>query len=1244
MEHLGETTRALGDVIAHMYTPADEGYKAVVGYRAVQEEGFTGYVNHLREALVKGVIADAAAWQRQVRALDDHVQRFKAARLRYDYYSKKVDEIRTGLSAAAEKGKDLTQLHDRLQRNLIKLDEVKLEYDRASKDTCSALNKAWQERIPILTALLTRLVRFEESKHSHCLSQAFGLSQLLGTSAAAAAAALEAAWVGSNGGVRTGAGDAEAYLPMDAVKHHEGPLLRKGTVMKTKIYCRLVGSLLHAYDFSDENCSASATGCNHGAVLLEPRAVYDVTGVENAGEAAFRETSISSFFNCSTSTGAVYDVTGVENAGEAAFRVQVDGGKELLLAALTPEEGPAWGEALARAASWDAQACLAHMSQPACMRAAEQAKCAAETLREHALARCGVFTSLALAKYSHMMMLEDTPIVKSYVVHRVPPVGAPIRNPLSCSNHLFARACPNPPSDRCAAGAAAATAAQLKCALQPYCKDPPHTCVTVAHTTFQCCVLQPPSDHRGAAAAAAATAAAATAAAAAAAAAAQLKHAPPSDHRAADAAAAAAVAAQLKRAVQTFREEARARRGDPSLPEVERALGVTAALARPSPPPPPGMPPPLEPPQRLSLTAGTAPPRQGAVSLGGSLKTSGSAFFARGAAAEVAAARDGGDRGGASSGNGVPAAEEAETRRGIVRRLTGLSPFNRHSGGGGSTKDMASSTAIAGTVYAASGGGGGVSLSRRSSESTGGSGAVTACISPVARTESVATVSAAAPPLHGAYGSAACVRRGMIAGVIRCAAWEALCCNVANAVHMHAYCLTCARNCGKTALSMMTTHVPIHRAAAVVDGGHRKPPTPTANDAGGWRITASHQDASRVTSPCAALRAHTAPHLFMRWPSSLTCMTGGDATTADLHSTARFSSAPPGLAQPTPPPLPPAQAQHDSSPPPALQPYTEADPAHVREAFTALVAAAAARANSAAAAAAATAAGGTAAAAWTYSGGTGTGRRSSGSSAGSGGGGGACSGITLGAVLEWAEVRDLLHEGWVTEARVRASWAAARDARGPVPLSAAAQGVGADALDLAGFVLFVQLMEELRLEAELAANHGLVLADAAAVCVAAARHHRRPRRFAHVRCAVATRWRLARALLTSAFSMLQHADGLTDAGWPEACRCCRGATAQRQGGCSLWFAYRALTYQPRAVLSVCIQTPSPNRRKRFGACAECRVNVVQGQRHAFRSRVAIAEAHNYHHFDGTDAGAGSQTHAGHLHEAMLLLHVDVPSV
>jgi hypothetical protein len=153
-------------------------------------------------ALLAGVVADVTSWQRQVHALDEHVQRFKAARLRYDYYTKKVDDVRAQAAAAVEKkSKDAAALQDRLQRfvlndfilelcstftdilqrarsqprehrtrslhchclhnylnahtrwhcfctcrNLIKLDEVRAEYLAASKDCCYNINKAWSER------------------------------------------------------------------------------------------------------------------------------------------------------------------------------------------------------------------------------------------------------------------------------------------------------------------------------------------------------------------------------------------------------------------------------------------------------------------------------------------------------------------------------------------------------------------------------------------------------------------------------------------------------------------------------------------------------------------------------------------------------------------------------------------------------------------------------------------------------------------------------------------------------------------------------------------------------------------------------------------------------------------------------------------------------------------------------------------------------------------------------------------
>jgi hypothetical protein len=119
-------------------------------------------------------------------------------------------------------------------------------------------------RTAVLTSLLGRLIKFDEAWHGHSLTQAFGLSQLL-TATVSAAATHAAAYSKSSGSAAAaggytngsssmstssiqtggsssssssvvggtkwrGATDMEAYLPKDAVKHHEGPLLRKGMV------------------------------------------------------------------------------------------------------------------------------------------------------------------------------------------------------------------------------------------------------------------------------------------------------------------------------------------------------------------------------------------------------------------------------------------------------------------------------------------------------------------------------------------------------------------------------------------------------------------------------------------------------------------------------------------------------------------------------------------------------------------------------------------------------------------------------------------------------------------------------------------------------------------------------------------------------------------------------------------------------------------------------------------------------
>jgi hypothetical protein len=118
----------------------------------------------------------------------------------------------------------------------------------------------------VLTSLLGRLIKFDEAWHGHSLTQAFGLSQLLTATVSAAAthaaafskSSSSAAAAGYTNGTSSmssmstssiqtngsssssssvvggtkwrGATDMEAYLPKDAVKHHEGPLLRKGMV------------------------------------------------------------------------------------------------------------------------------------------------------------------------------------------------------------------------------------------------------------------------------------------------------------------------------------------------------------------------------------------------------------------------------------------------------------------------------------------------------------------------------------------------------------------------------------------------------------------------------------------------------------------------------------------------------------------------------------------------------------------------------------------------------------------------------------------------------------------------------------------------------------------------------------------------------------------------------------------------------------------------------------------------------
>mmetsp|Transcript_1588 Transcript_1588/g.2392 ORF Transcript_1588/g.2392 Transcript_1588/m.2392 type:complete len:225 (-) Transcript_1588:20-694(-) len=92
-------------------------------------------------------------------------------------------------------------------------------------------------------------------------------------------------------------------------------------------------------------------------------------------------------------------------------------------------------------------------------------------------------------------------------------------------------------------------------------------------------------------------------------------------------------------------------------------------------------------------------------------------------------------------------------------------------------------------------------------------------------------------------------------------------------------------------------------------------------------------------------------------------------------------------------------------------------------------------------------------------------------------------GVSLSLIMDWSEIKDLLNEGWITKERLVKLWGVSLEARGPLPLSATALGIKPGELDLTGFTLFVQLMEEMRLETELKASYGVILVDTPALCI-----------------------------------------------------------------------------------------------------------------------------------------------------------------
>ncbi|CAM9228697.1 unnamed protein product [Chrysoparadoxa australica] len=302
----GDSTRMLGACLLQMYQPDDVGFKASLAYKEVYEAHRRGYINHLREAFIEGIVKPTQLWQQQIHLLEGQVVHFKAVRLKFDHYRAKVADLEASIKAAADKQKDVSSLQEKLRRNISKLTPVADEYDEAAEVCCTSLNRAWRDKLNTLNSLVGRLLHFEESFYAHSLMQSLGLTHLLED--------------GLGGrGVRAGF-SVEAFLPRFLTKHHEGTLVKRGKVMRIKVNVTLVGNQLSIYEGMESSPGMSVS------TNPEPKSVHTVQSVATLGD------------------------------DPLVLRVALDDdGRELTLQAATEREALEWHSALERAAAWDEQ-------------------------------------------------------------------------------------------------------------------------------------------------------------------------------------------------------------------------------------------------------------------------------------------------------------------------------------------------------------------------------------------------------------------------------------------------------------------------------------------------------------------------------------------------------------------------------------------------------------------------------------------------------------------------------------------------------------------------------------------------------------------------------------------------------------------------------------------------------------------------------------------------------------------------
>ncbi|CAM9481402.1 unnamed protein product [Pylaiella littoralis] len=276
LARMTEAARAVGDDASHLYRVEDPGFKPVVALKEAQDKGHRGYAGQLQQAFVKGIIEPVGEWHRELESLENLVTDFNEIRVQHDHYRLKVEDLaqkaKTLEARATSRGdsKDAKAAAAKLKsRNTVKLNQVTAEYNKRLRSCCGRMTQAWEERGKMMNGIVARIIHFQESYFAEQLMNGLGVSRIL----------REAEGTGPRWGGTSGI---EPFVPKGHVRHYEGELLKKHVLIKERMWYRLVGSSLEAYNVKSKDDDVLYV------VTETPIAVYEVKGVSRISDVNFR--------------------------------------------------------------------------------------------------------------------------------------------------------------------------------------------------------------------------------------------------------------------------------------------------------------------------------------------------------------------------------------------------------------------------------------------------------------------------------------------------------------------------------------------------------------------------------------------------------------------------------------------------------------------------------------------------------------------------------------------------------------------------------------------------------------------------------------------------------------------------------------------------------------------------------------------------------------------------------------------